>query len=208
MFRLRSVEQAWLPSGPARPSGVLVSAENLYAGPAFGTGVLLKKIWNRFSALVLRQSATVENSNVMPGLKFEIDVGFLERARFILIKDHSFVKKEFGPFPASCRRNPRSDFERGSSLGAAIRPDILLNNEKVGEATSWGFFYADRPSGDYTVVTSTEVTRKCSFTLDKGQTRYIRMAISMGFFVGHVYSELVDEPAALKELKGCRYIGK
>jgi hypothetical protein len=93
-------------------------------------------------------------------------------------------------------------------MGAAIRPDILLNNEKVGEAIAWGFFYLDRPSGDYTVVTSTEVTRKCSFTLDKGQTRYIRMAISMGFFAGHVYGELVDESAAIEELKGCRYIGK
>jgi hypothetical protein len=34
------------------------------------------------------------------------------------------------------------------------------------------------------------------------------MAISMGFFAGHVYGELVDEPAAIEELKGCRYIGK
>ena len=99
-------------------------------------------------------------------------------------------------------------FYRPSSMGAAIRPDIMLNDEKVGEAISWGFFYVDRPSGDYTVVTSTEVTRKCSFTLDKGQTRYIRIAVSMGFFAGHVYGELVDESAALEELKGCRYIGK
>jgi hypothetical protein len=97
---------------------------------------------------------------------------------------------------------------RPSSLGAAIRPDILLNNEKVGEAISWGFFYVDRPPGEYTVVTSTEVTRKCSFTLDKGQTRYIRMAVSMGFFAGHVYGELVDEAVGIEELKGCRYIGK
>jgi hypothetical protein len=44
----------------------------------------------------------VENLNVISGLKFEItDVGFLEKARIILIKDGSFVKKEFGPSTCS-----------------------------------------------------------------------------------------------------------
>jgi hypothetical protein len=99
-------------------------------------------------------------------------------------------------------------FYRPSSFGAAIRPDVILNNIRVGEAKSWGFFYVDRPPGDYVMVTSTEVTRKCSFTLDKGQTRYIRISMSWGFFVGHVYGELVDESAALEEINGCRYIGE
>jgi len=98
-------------------------------------------------------------------------------------------------------------FYRTTTLGAALRPDVLLNNEKVGEAIAQGFFYVDRPEGDYVVVTSTEVTRKVSFVLEKGQTRYIRLNVSMGFFVGHVYGELVDESVALEELKKCSYTG-
>jgi len=96
---------------------------------------------------------------------------------------------------------------RPSAFGAAIQPDVLLNNERIGEAKSWGFFYVDRPPGEYVMVTSTEVTRKCSFTLEKGQTRYIRLSISLGFFVGHVYGELVDESVGQEEIAKCRYIG-
>jgi hypothetical protein len=107
-------------------------------------------------------------------------------------------------------KNPemgRIFFYRTTSLGAALRPDVLLNNEKIGESIAKGFFYIDRPAGEYTVVTSTEVTRKVSFVLEKGQTRYIKFNVSMGFFVGHVYGELVDESVALEELKGCSYAG-
>ncbi|MBI4621431.1 MAG: DUF2846 domain-containing protein [Desulfobacterales bacterium] len=98
-------------------------------------------------------------------------------------------------------------FYRPSSFGAALRPDVLLNGEKVGEAIAWGFFYIDRPPGEYVAVTSTEVTRKASFILEKGQTRYIKFSVSMGFFVGHVYGKLVDESVALSEIRDCRYTG-
>jgi hypothetical protein len=98
-------------------------------------------------------------------------------------------------------------FYRTSVLGAALHPDIRLNGEKVGEALAQGFFFVDRPAGDYEVVTSTEVERKVSFVLESGQTRFIRFSVSMGFFVGHVYGELVDQPAGLSEIQDCKYTG-
>jgi len=98
-------------------------------------------------------------------------------------------------------------FYRPSSFGAALRPNVLLNGEKVGEAISWGFFYVDRPPGDYEVVTSTEVTRKVSLVLEKGQTRFVRFSTSFGFFVGHVYGELVDQDVGLSEIRECKYTG-
>lgn len=84
---------------------------------------------------------------------------------------------------------------------------MLLNGEKVGEAISWGFFYVDRPPGNYEVVTSTEVKRKLTFVLEKGQTRFVRFSTSFGFFVGHVYGELVDENVGLSEIQESRYTG-
>src|SRR6266849_1929815 len=75
-------------------------------------------------------------------------------------------------------------FYRPSSLGAALRPSVKLNGESVGKAVSHGFFYVDRPPGAYEVVTETEVKRKVSFVLQKGQTRFIRFSASLGFFVG------------------------
>ncbi|HDR16719.1 MAG TPA: DUF2846 domain-containing protein [Desulfobacteraceae bacterium] len=98
-------------------------------------------------------------------------------------------------------------FYRPSALGAALRPDVMLNNEKVGEAIAQGFFYVDRQPGEYQVVTFTEVKRKLSFILDSGQTRYVRFSTSFGFFVGHVYGELVDPDVGMEEIKDCKYTG-
>ena len=98
-------------------------------------------------------------------------------------------------------------FYRTSVFGAAVQPAVKLNGEAVGEAVPQGFFYADRPPGDYTVTTTTEVEKALTFTLDAGQVRYVRLAISMGVFVGRVYGELVDEPVAVKEMESTRYTG-
>lgn len=113
--------------------------------------------------------------------------------------------------PALVSESPsmgRIFFYRPSSFGAALQPDVMLNNEKIGKAVSWGFFYADRPAGSYECVTSTEVERKVSFILEPGQTRYVRFSVSFGFFVGHVYGELVEDSVGLKEIKDCKYIGQ
>jgi hypothetical protein len=113
--------------------------------------------------------------------------------------------------PALVSESPnmgRIFFYRPSSFGAALQPDVMLNNEKIGKAISWGFFYVDRPAGSYECVTSTEVERKVSFILEPGQTRYVRLSVSLGFFVGHVYGELVDGSVGLKEIKDCKYIGQ
>lgn len=101
--------------------------------------------------------------------------------------------------------NGRIFVYRPSALGAAIRPDIKLNGKVIGEAISHGFFYVDLEPGNYEMITSTEVDRKLSFTLDNGQIRFVRLNIAMGFFVGHVYPELVEYQVANKEIQDCIY---
>lgn len=98
-------------------------------------------------------------------------------------------------------------FYRTTVLGAALRPEVRVNGEKVGEAISQGFFYVDRPAGNYEVVTSTEVDRKVTFVLENGQTRFVRFSVSFGFFVGHVYGELVDDAIGRSEIQECKYTG-
>lgn len=98
-------------------------------------------------------------------------------------------------------------FYRSSILGAAIQPDIKLNGTIIGKAVPQAFFFVDLAPGEYKVVTTTEVKRTLSFTLDAGQTRYVRMNISMGLVMGHVYGELVDEKIWTKGIKDCKYNG-
>lgn len=97
-------------------------------------------------------------------------------------------------------------FYRATGMGgAAIQPEIVMYEKIIGRSIPQGFFYLDLPPGDYIVATTTEVKRKVSFVLEEGQTRYIRFKISMGFFAGHVYGELVDPEEAKKEIQKCKY---
>jgi Protein of unknown function (DUF2846) len=98
-------------------------------------------------------------------------------------------------------------FYRTTVFGAALQPDIRLNGTKVGDSRAQGFFYIDRPPGNYEVVTSTEVDRKVTFVLEKAQTRFVKFSVSMGFLVGHVYGELVDPAVGEEEIKECKYTG-
>jgi hypothetical protein len=97
-------------------------------------------------------------------------------------------------------------FYRSSSMvGAAIQPSIKLNGEKVGASKPGGFFYIDRPPGNYEAVCGTEVERKADFVLNAGQQRYIKTTISMGVLVGHVTPELVDPTEGMAAIQSLHY---
>jgi hypothetical protein len=98
-------------------------------------------------------------------------------------------------------------FYRTAIVGAAVQPTVYLNDEKVGKAVPQGFFYLDKEPGEYKARASTEVKRTLSFTLEPGQTRYIRLDVNLGLFVGHVSPVLVEEEKAKKELQKCKYTG-
>lgn len=92
-------------------------------------------------------------------------------------------------------------------LGAAVQPSVKVNGTVVGSAVPQGFVYVDRPAGNYTISTETEVERTLSLTLAPGQVRYVRLNISIGFFVGHVYPELVDDAEGKADIAGCHLTG-
>ncbi len=91
-------------------------------------------------------------------------------------------------------------FYRTAVVGGAVQPNVKVNGQVVGSAQPKGVFYVDRPPGSYTIETSTEVTRQLSLTLEKGQTRYVRLNLSMGFMVGHISPELVEPSTGEREV--------
>jgi hypothetical protein len=109
-----------------------------------------------------------------------------------------------GPAPEMARIY----FYRTMLLGVAVQPEVKVNGEVVGRAVPNGFFYVDRKPGNYEITTTTEVERKLSLTLDKGQTRYVKLSLSIGFVVGHVYPELIDNDVARKEMESTRLVEK
>ena len=93
-------------------------------------------------------------------------------------------------------------FYRNDSLGAFHHPNVVLDGEKIGEAVAQGFFYVDRPSGHYKLGVG---IGKLSFTLDKGETRYIRLGVSKGSSA-HFYPEWVKNEIGKNEILFCNFI--
>jgi hypothetical protein len=98
-------------------------------------------------------------------------------------------------------------YREGSMFGSAIQPSVDLNGTKVGDAVPGGYFYVDRPAGDYEVSTTTEKKETVDVKLDAGQIRYVRLDIGMGVFVGHVIPSLIDPSEGAKEISDCSFTG-
>lgn len=81
-----------------------------------------------------------------------------------------------------------------SPFGAAVQPELRVNDELVGRSRPGGFFYVDRKPGTYVASSTTEVVSEYTFDLKAGETRYIRSAIGMGILAGRVHFQ--EEPAA------------
>lgn len=97
-------------------------------------------------------------------------------------------------------------FRSDSMFGAAIQPDIRLNNEVVGSSKPGGFFYVDRPAGSFSAAASTETEKTLSFTLDAGETKYVRTSPSMGLLVGRIVLQLEDAAKAQAEVEKLSYV--
>jgi hypothetical protein len=93
-------------------------------------------------------------------------------------------------------------------VGAAIQPEIRLNGQVVGKSQPSGFFYVDRPVGNYTATTATEVEKALTFTLAAGETKYVRSYVTMGVLVGRVNLELLDPAKGRAMLADLNYTGK
>ncbi|HSV80769.1 MAG TPA: DUF2846 domain-containing protein [Ramlibacter sp.] len=98
-------------------------------------------------------------------------------------------------------------FRSSSMMGAAVQPDIRINGQVVGASKPGGFFYVDRPVGNYLASTSTETEKTLSFTLQPGETKYVRNSVSMGVMVGRVVLELETPEKARSELGSLSYTG-
>jgi hypothetical protein len=91
-------------------------------------------------------------------------------------------------------------YRESSMMGAAVQPDIRLNGTVVGASKPGGYFYVDRPAGSYVAAASTETEKTASFTLDAGETKYLKSAPSFGLVVGRIVITLESADKAKAEL--------
>ncbi len=133
----------------------------------------------------------------------------------LLLISFSFFSCASGPgFDEYSQQIPKLNPEQGrvfvyriSTLGAAVRPKVMIDGQEVGVARADGFFYVDILPGEHELKVSTKKSNTVSFDIEKGQTKYIRIGVRMGLFVGHVDSLLVDYHEALEEISTTNYKG-
>jgi Flp pilus assembly protein TadG len=110
--------------------------------------------------------------------------------------------------PALKANEGRIYFMRDTGVwGAALRPDIKLNGQVVGTSQQSGFFYVDRPAGNYTVTAATETEKTLTFALAAGETKYVRSYMTVGVLVYRVNLELRDPASGKAMLAGLSYTG-
>jgi hypothetical protein len=94
-----------------------------------------------------------------------------------------------------------------SMVGAAIQPEVRLNGHVVGVSRPGGFFFVDRPAGNYVASAATETEKQASFVLNAGETKYVRTSPSFGIVVGRIVVELETPEKATAELPSLGYTG-
>jgi hypothetical protein len=98
-------------------------------------------------------------------------------------------------------------YRTSSMVGAAVQPDIRLNDQVVGTSKPGSFFFVDRPAGRYKASARTEVESSVDVEVHDGGTVYVQSGITMGLLVGR--PSLTQETAqqALREMPALAYVG-
>lgn len=89
---------------------------------------------------------------------------------------------------------------RDSFVGKALKKDVWVNDECVGESASSVFFYKQVPGNEeYIISTESEFSpNSLSIMLEQGKNYFIRQYIKLGVFVGGADLEII-EPEKAKE---------
>ncbi len=116
---------------------------------------------------------------------------------------YNAVKDTFPPLAANAGR---IFIYRDAIYNPSKTPAVLLNGEQAGLSRAQGFFYIDRPAGEYKAALSGESGPPASFTLSPGQTLYVRIGLHSNLAINHQYPEVVDATTAQREIVSCKYI--
>jgi hypothetical protein len=86
-------------------------------------------------------------------------------------------------------------------FGGAIQPSVAIDGNILCDLKSGGFVYADRPAGDHIVeCVDTPHPHGCRISLAPQSTKYVRVNIMLGVWVGEFIPEEASATSALSEL--------
>jgi hypothetical protein len=93
-------------------------------------------------------------------------------------------------------------FRKDTSFGAAIKKDIWINDDCIGESAKGVFFY-HQVEGDEEHVLATESEfspNTLTLLTEPGRNYFVEQYLKMGVFVGGANLEVVNEQEGMKEV--------
>lgn len=114
-------------------------------------------------------------------------------------KEASDAAKRFGPPSPG---NAGVYVFRSGGLGGALKKDIWINGECVGESAPNIFFFKEvKGDAEHKISTESEFSANdLILKVKAGMNYFVRQFIKMGLFVGGAGLEVVDEEAGKKEV--------
>jgi hypothetical protein len=91
---------------------------------------------------------------------------------------------------------------RDSTLGAALKKDILVDDKCLGQSAPKVFFYQDvKGNMEHKITTQSEFSpNDLLVKVDSGKNYFIRQYIKMGVFVGGANLEITEEEEGKKAI--------
>ena len=96
-------------------------------------------------------------------------------------------------------------YRQRALFGNLITPDVTVNGAVVGDSEPGGFFFIDRPAGDYQATAGKPEDRKAEFSLAAGESVYVKISVGGGVVTSHVNADLVGPDAAVAEIYGLSF---
>jgi hypothetical protein len=116
-------------------------------------------------------------------------------------KDEDMQLKEFGAPPEN---KAGLYIYRNTFAGQALKKNVYLDGEFIGETANKVYFYKVVSPGSHTLATESEFSdNSLTFEAAAGRNYYAEQYIKMGVFVGGANIRMVDEDKAKKAILEC-----
>ncbi len=87
---------------------------------------------------------------------------------------------------------------RNESMGAAIKMDVIIDGQNIGESAANTYFYREVSPGKHTIMSKAENTDTVEVDVKPGSLTFIWQEVKMGFMFARTKLHLVGEEEGKK----------
>jgi hypothetical protein len=94
---------------------------------------------------------------------------------------------------------------RNSFVGQALKKNVYVNGQLVGETANKVYFYKELAPGNHSISTESEFSENdINLPVEAGKLYFVEQHIKMGVFVGGASLEHVDNAKGMDNIKQCK----